>query len=611
MKKWKRLLFGLLAAAMAAAAVPVPGESEVWAAYKNMNDNEFISVEKITATKTGRVANITFKFTNTSDYDLENVKVGFSNYDVDFLDDSETLESNFQFPFEITMGMFDEANMKKLGTVKAGKSKNVTLSARVRRDIKEGYYCFPVRAFGDNFDMVDEYVNIWVSVATSEDEDDDEETGDLDMVLGEGQNTPDGTYPNVMNFDVNMRNASNFTAYDVVVTLEMSEDDTKYPFEINDANYDRRFEKVEPEETVALNYSMAIREDTYSGYYPIKATIKYRDNSTHTGEYLQIERTFYVRIHNKEEEDELGEFNENDRTQARIIVDSFETIPAEIVAGIEFELVLRMKNASAGIPASNILFSLESEKADDSAVFTTETGSSSYTVNSLGAGEVTELRVKMKSRAGVEQRSYSLTINETYDSPEYKNANNKVVIDIPVKQIPRLSVGTIDVMPDSITVGGETNVMFPVNNTGKVTLYNVTASFAGDSIVPSDSYVGNIEPGQTGNVDAMVRGAAPTMDDGKIQITVSYEDENGEVSTLEKEMTLFVTEDIPMDYGDMDVGNMTDVETDQGFFSRYKTGILLAAVLIIGGGGGLTAYRKHKKKKQQQAEEEAIDDEIS
>ena len=167
-----------------------------------------------------------------------------------------------------------------------------------------------------------------------------------------------------------------------------------------------------------------------------------------------------MRIHNKEEEDELGEFNENDRTQARIIVDSFETIPAEIVAGNEFELVLRMKNASTGIPASNILFSLESEKADDSAVFTTETGSSSYPVNSLGAGEVTELRVKMKSRAGVEQRSYSLTINETYDSPEYKNANNKVVIDIPVKQIPRLSVCTIDVMPDSITVGGETNVMF-------------------------------------------------------------------------------------------------------------------------------------------------------
>ena len=611
MKKWKRWMIGCMAGLAALGSVPVTGARETWAAYKNMNDNEFISVEKITAAKTGKTANITFKFTNTSDYDLENVKIGFSDYDVDFLDDSETLESNFQFPFEITKGMFEEENMKKLGTVKAGKSKNVTLSAKVRRDIEEGYYCFPVKAFGDNFDMTDEYVNIWVSVATSSDEDDDEDTGDLDMVLGEGQNTPDGTYPNVMNFAVNMRNASTFTAYDVVVSLEMSEDDTKYPFEINDGNYDRRFEKVEAGETVQLGYSMAIREDTYSGYYPIKTIIQYRDNSTHTGDYLKIERTFYVRIHNKDKEDDLGDFNENDRTQARLIVDSFETIPADIIAGQEFELVLRMKNASSDIPASNILFSLESEKVSDSAVFTTESGSSSFTVNRMGAGEVTELRIMMKSRAGVDQRSYALTINETYDSPEFKNATNKVVVDIPVRQIPRLSTGTIDVMPESITVGSESNVMFPINNTGRVTLYNVNAKFEGDSIVTTESYVGNIKPGETGNVDAMVKGAAPTMDDGKIKITVSYEDEDGVISTMEKEMTLFVTEEVPMDFDSIDVGNMVEVEPEQGFFARHKVALIAAAVLAAGGIAGFTVWKKQRRKKRLQAEAEEIDDEIS
>ncbi len=612
MKKWKRWMIGCLAGIAAFGSIPAAGLREARAAYKNMNDNEFISVEKITAAKTGQTANITFKFTNTGDYDLENVKIGFSNYDVDFLDDSETLESNFQFPFEITKGMFDDENMKDLGTVKAGKSRNVTLSARVRRDIKEGYYCFPVRAFGDNFSMSDEYVNIWVSVATSSDEE-DEDTGDLDMILGEGQSTPDGTYPHVMNFSVNMRNASSFTAYDVVVSLEMSEDKTKYPFEINDANYDRRFEKVDAGETVSLDYSMAIQKDTYSGYYPIKAQIQYRDNSTHTGDYLKIERTFYVRIHNKDKEDELGEFNENDRTQARIIVDSFETVPADIIAGQEFELILRMKNASSGIPASNILFSLESEKVSDSAVFTTDTGSSSFTVDSLAPGEVKELRVMMKSRSGVDQRSYSLTINETYDSPEFKNATNKVVVDIPVRQIPRLSTGTIDVMPDNITVGSESNVMFPVNNTGRVTLYNVTARFEGDSIETSESYVGNIKPGETGNVDAMVRGAAPTMDDGKVKIIVSYEDEDGLITVVEKEMTLFVTEDIPMDYESIDVGNMGGTEeVKQGFFSKYKVPVIIgAAALLIGGGIGLSALKKKRRKKQLQAEEEEIDDEIS
>ena len=50
-------------------------------------------------------------------------------------------------------------------------------------------------------------------------------------------------------------------------------------------------------------------------------------------------------------------------------------------------------------------------------------------------------------------------------------------------------------MPDAIEVGSETNVMFGINNTGKVILYNVMARFEADSIQPADSYVGNIKPG--------------------------------------------------------------------------------------------------------------------
>ena len=93
-----------------------------------------------------------------------------------------------------------------------------------------------------------------------------------------------------------------------------------------------------------------------------------------------------------------------------------------------------------------------------------------------------------------------------------------------LKQEARLNTGTIEVMPDSIEVGTETNIMFPINNTGKVTLYNVTAIFEADSIQRAESYVGNIKPGESGNVDVMVAGAAPTMDEGKIRLTITYED---------------------------------------------------------------------------------------
>ena len=111
-----------------------------------------------------------------------------------------------------------------------------------------------------------------------------------------------------------------------------------------------------------------------------------------------------------------------------------------------------MKNASENVAASNILFTLESEKVTDSAVFTTDSGSSSIVVNSLAAGQSTELKIRMRAGAWVDQRTYAITINEKYDSPEYKNAEEKVTVDIPVKQMARLNTGTIAVSYTHLTL---------------------------------------------------------------------------------------------------------------------------------------------------------------
>ena len=282
-----------------------------------------------------------------------------------------------------------------------------------------------------------------------------------------------------------------------------------------------------------------------------------------------------------------------------------------------------MKNASSNVPASNILFTLESEKVSESAVFTTENGANSVVINSLGAGETAEVRMKFSSKGGADPRSYSITIKEKYDSPEFKNAEETVTVDIPVKQEARLSTSTIDVMPASINVGSETNVMFGINNTGKVQLYNVTVRFEADSIKTEETYVGNIKPGETGNVDAMLTGVAATMDEGIIPLTISYEDENGTISTETKELTLFVTEAMPEDTEwSTEAGNMDDVEMAEPTSLKDKfmalpmaarVGIAVGvAVVFVGIIIGIKAIIRHRKnKKQQLAEEEGIDDEIS
>ena len=155
-------------------------------------------------------------------------------------------------------------------------------------------------------------------------------------------------------------------------------------------------------------------------------------------------------------------------------------------------------------------------------------------LNTLSPGGVTELRYRLISRPGVDQRSYGLTVKTKYDSPEFKNAEESVTVDVPIYQQSRFSTSTFEVMPESIEVGGETNIMFGINNTGRVQLYNVNVRFEADSIKTNEAYVGNIKPGETGNVDVMITGEAPTQDEGKIKAIISYEDENGEVTETEK-----------------------------------------------------------------------------
>lgn len=503
-----------------------------FAKLKNIESNSVFHQDKIPVGKTGKIMNVTFYVETGSDYGDAWAGIAYDDGD----DEEDVI-----FPFELTSETTDR---KHVGKITKGKKKNITISARVRRDVPEGYYGIPVYLADDKESGrgVQEYINVYIQKsATTDSSSESEAVKDVDFTIGEGQSTPRGKYPDVLNFSLNMANTGKLTAFDVTAHMVMDKDSTVFPFEINDANYDRHFDKVESGGMVNLDYSFAIQKNTYTGYYPIKLEITYRESTE--GELKKAEEQFFVHIDNKDKDEtttSAKEFNPNDRTKARIVVDSYRTEPKDVFAGETFELFITMKNASASVPASNILFTLESEKVSDSAVFSMEEGSSSHAVNSLPANQTTELKLKMTARAGVDQRSYSITINEQYDSPEFKNATDKVTVDIPVKQMARMNVGSFDINPDTINVGDDSNVTFQINNTGKVILYNLMAKFSADSIKENEAYVGNIKPGESGNVDVNLTGKEVTTDDGKINLTISYEDENGNIKEETRDFILNV-----------------------------------------------------------------------
>ena len=555
----------------------------------NMEDKDWVETEIWIASEDDFRNHYSDEITKTEDRDSEESSI---------VQSMKTI-----YPFEVT----DSLNRHyKVGHVNKKAKKTVNLNVNVKKGLEEGYYPILIyiskRAQGED-GMSSEYaktIMAWIETkkTTGTSETDEDSSEPVAFALGENQSTPSANYSEVMNFDVNVRNTGYKTAYDVRVDMELSEDITKFPFEINDGNYDRQMGNMNPDQTVAVPFSMAVREKAKSGYYPIKFKIRYRENEN--GNFAApVEDTFYVRVYGKDEDDSLdSEAGENERTKARIIVDSFETDPAEIYAGQDFTLKVRMKNASNSIAASNILFTFESEAVSDSPVFTTVNGSNSVVVNSLAPGASDTLTIKFSSSPTAEQRSYTITINEQYDSPEFKNAKEAVKIAVGLKQEARLNTGTIEVMPDAISVGGESNVMFSINNTGKVMLYNVNTVFEADSIQKNEAYVGNIEPGKSGNVDTMINGIAPTTDDGKVKLSITYEDENGKVSTVEKEIQLMVNEDQSMDESNVDdTWNSDDVQPEPSTTDKLKhlaipvgiVGVVLAAVILV-------VIRRKKKK---------------
>ena len=595
-------------------------DEEIPKVYHKDDDNSDVrlvigSTEEVTIGKSSTIS-VTLK--NNSGEDWKKTYVWIADeedykdyYDIDIEEeDSSDLVRSMKttYPFEIN----DSLNKQKnIGSVKDGAKKTANLKVSMKKDLEQGYYPVLIHVLTENErGNQREYAKtmiIWAKTKTAADPTEKDETGTepVAFALGENQSTPQGIYGEVMNFEINLRNTGYRTAYDVRVEMELSANVKEFPFEINDGNYDRLMNNIGSNETVQVPYSMAIQEGAESGYYPIKYTIRYREEEN--GSFAEpIEDIMYVRIIGKQTEDQLSaDAGENERTKARIIVDSFETEPATVFAGQDFILRVKMKNASDRISASNILFTLEPESVSNSPVFTTVNGSNSAVVNNLAPGASAVLEMHYSSSPSAEQRSYTITITEQYDSPEFKNAKETVKFAVPIKQEARLNTGNIEVMPNSIQVGGESNIMFDINNTGKVTLYNVTAIFEDDSIQKSENYIGNIKPGESGNVDAMIYGIAPTMDDGMITVKITYEDENGTVSSVDKELQLFVSEPMPMEDPFMDDFMIMDEPvpepTPMDKLKQHALPIGAAAVAVL---GGIVFFIRRKKKKA------GMDDEI-
>ena len=103
----------------------------------------------------------------------------------------------------------------------------------------------------------------------------------------------------------------------------------------------------------------------------------------------------------------------------------------------------------------------------------------------------------------------------------------------------------------------------------------------------------------------MLKGEKVTNGNSKITMTLSYEDESGNISETTKNFELEVTEAV--DDSDMHMNTDGDVEAGSGGFPVVP---VVVVIVIIAGAVAAVVFVKKKKKKQMLNEEEELLDEL-
>lgn len=446
------------------------------------------------------------------------------------------------------------------------------------------------------------------------------------LFLADNFTIPTVKYGETVTIPLPVINYSDAQLTDVVINPNMESVATDdFPFEIQNSGYTQLIKAIPPynpdKDILSLRqdlvYTFTVRQDVKTGYYPVKFDVLYtRNNATVKGSittYVNVigKPEYGTKGQNKPEEDEEDKFV----AQPRIIVTGFETNPADVYAGDTFTVYIHVKNTSTSMPVKNVLFDMQaavegSDKTNTYSAFLPTSGSSSVYMDSIAAGQEKDIAIEMTAKADLAQKPYVLQVNMKYDYDKTANVTDTASVSIPIKQESKFDTSTAEVAPSSTPVGSQSNVMFSIYNTGKTTLFNLQVKFKNDYVEGGEAFIGNLESGQTGNVDTMVTATAPN--EGTITAVISYEDEAGNVTETEKEIALSIYEesfdDSSMDDGMWDDSQMDD--TDTGLPIAAKIGIpvgVIAAVIIVL--AAVLKIRKRKKAKKQQEEDLSFIDE--
>ena len=450
-----------------------------------------------------------------------------------------------------------------------------------------------------------------------EDDDNNEEdppvTPDHFLMVGGSWVTPVANAGQTISVVLPVVNMGKTMVTDAVVTPVLSTDTSAWPFEITSSNYSQTIPDLPGTDTGMtdmdrrreLTWELKTRSDIGSGYQKLSFEVRYRDSD---GESQTATLDTFVQLKGT-----AGVGADGKSSVPRVIVTGFETNPENVHAGESFMLTLHLKNTSTATSVNNMVFEIEAAvegKDEDTtyAAFLPTAGSSTIFVDRMEKNGAKDIQIELEAKADLTQKPYAVNVNMSYEDEHVNTYTSTSSVSIPVKQEARVDISAPEVMPGSISVGSEANIMFNIYNMGKTKLYNVQVKTQSDTVSGGDAFVGNLDPGATGAVDVYVTGQSPTMDDGTVKVQITYEEETGASTAVDKEISLFVSEASMDDFmTDDSMMDGSDMEIEDGQTSKYIVALVVVVILVAGALAGVIYMKTKKKKEQMSLEEDLLD----
>ncbi|MGN0438075.1 MAG: hypothetical protein ACI4F4_06075 [Lachnospiraceae bacterium] len=428
-----------------------------------------------------------------------------------------------------------------------------------------------------------------------------------------------------LQFTINSANSKKIKIKDIFPVV----DDT-FPFETSNDAYKvvRAGDDVEKQKKMSVKYDFVAQTDIKTGYHSVRYIVEYLKDTGEKEEEFYVVKTIKVYFHGVDADEGTGgnggeqvddetspeelDIPTDDTTLGggsgntatpKLIITGYDTAPKKVMAGDIFTITIHVQNTSKTTAIRNAKFLIGNE----SGSILPTSGSSSIYVDRIGAGEIGDLTIEMKTASDLPQKSYVLTVKGDFDDSSNTSFSYSESLYLPIYQEIKLGVTDVSVTPEPIGLGEEGTLMFTINNLGKAGVYNVRVNMEGETVSAEETYVGNIAASSSAYASIAVVGLEDNSDTGIITALITYEDADGTTYEMNQEVNCFVSE---MSVSDM--GDEYDIEMEEspGLNIFKILGIVVGILIVVAIVVTVIILRKRKLAAQLEEEDDLEDENI-